>query len=284
MSSNYHAMNEFGGSFVVVFEARMAGVLADLVAKHGGIPVSAPALREIPIDGNPAVVSFIEGLKSRQFDSVLFETGVGIRYLIEASASLVPVADWPALLGQVTVIARGPKPATALRSLGAKIDFQVPAPNTWRETLALIDGQIEIDAKRIAVQEYGKPNQELLDGLEKRGAFVTRVPVYRWALPEDTGPLRSAIGKIIDGEIGSVLFTAAQQVEHLFQVANQDQLESRLREALTRTVVVGSVGPVTTESLKSHGLPVDIEPDHPKSGQLVAAVAKGWRDCGKTRE
>ena len=44
------------------------------------------------------------------------------------------------------MIARGPKPASALRSLGASINFQVPEPNTWRETLALIDESVPIRA------------------------------------------------------------------------------------------------------------------------------------------
>jgi uroporphyrinogen-III synthase len=42
-------------------------------------------------------------------------------------------------------------------------------------------------------------------------------------------------------------------------------------------IVVGSIGPTTSAALRAHGLPVDIEPEHPKSGHLVAAVAAGWR-------
>ena len=273
----------FAGLRVVVFEARMAEVLGDLVVKHGGVPVAAPALREVPIRENAEVQMFIRGLKQDEFDVVLFETGVGVRYLVEAKETRFPLEDWPALLARVSVIARGPKPASALRSLGAIIDFQVPEPNTWRETLALIDARIRIAGLRVAVQEYGKPNQELLDGLSHRGAVVTRVPVYRWALPGDTRPLRHAIQQILSGEIGAVLFTAAQQVEHVLQVANEDGCEASLRAILGQSVVVGSIGPTTSSTLRDHGLPVDIEPEHPKSGHLVAAVADGWRRCGKAQ-
>ncbi len=281
MSSDVQSEVGFAGLKVVVFESRMAGLLGDLVAKHGGVPVAAPALREIPISENSEAQNFIKGLKNGDFDIVIFETGVGVRYLVESSEPKFPLEDWPALLARVTVIARGPKPSSALRNLGAMIDHQVSEPNTWRETLALIDARVPVADMRVAVQEYGKPNQELLDGLAERKAIVTRVPVYRWALPEDTAPLRDAIGKIIAGEIGAVLFTAAQQVEHALQVANEVGLETQFREALEKSVVVGSVGPVTTENLRDRGLPVDIEPEHPKSGHLVAAVAEGWRRCGK---
>ena len=281
MSTDAGVLGGFAGLRVAVFEARMAETLGDLVVKHGGVPVAAPALREIPIRENAEAQMFIRGLKQDGFDVVLFETGVGVRYLVEATETRFPLEDWPSLLARVVVIARGPKPASALRSLGAVVDFQVPEPNTWRETLALIDARIPIAGLRLAVQEYGKPNQELLDGLAQRGAFVTRVPVYRWALPKDCQPLRQAIQQILSGEIGAVLFTAAQQVEHVLQIANEDGREAPLRAILGQSVVVGSIGPTTSSTLRDHGLPVDIEPEHPKSGHLVAAVADGWRRCGK---
>jgi uroporphyrinogen-III synthase len=281
MSSDSSVTGGFAGLRVAVFEARLAAILGDLVAKHGGVPVAAPALREVPIRENAEAQMFIRGLKQDEFDVVLFETGVGVRYLVEATDTHFPLEDWPALLARVLVIARGPKPASALRSLSAIVDFQVPEPNTWRETLALIDAHIRIASLRVAIQEYGKPNPELLDGLEQRGAVVTRVPVYRWAMPGDTRPLRHAIHQILSGEIGAVLFTAAQQVEHVLQIANEDGCAASLRAVLGQSVVVGSIGPTTTSTLRDHGFPVDIEPEHPKSGHLVAAVAAGWRRCGK---
>jgi uroporphyrinogen-III synthase len=283
MSTDAGVPGGFAGLKVAVFEARMAEILGDLVAKHGGVPVAAPALREIPIRENAEAQMFIRRLKQDEFDVVLFETGVGVRYLVEATGTRFPLEDWPSLLARVSVIARGPKPASVLRSFGAIADFQVPEPNTWRETLALIDARIPIAGLRVAVQEYGKSNQELLDGLSRRGAVVTRVPVYRWALPIDTRPLRQAIQRILAGEIGAVLFTAAQQVEHVLQISNEDGCDTSLRAILGRSVVVGSIGPTTSTTLRLHGFPVDIEPEHPKSGHLVAAVADGWRRCGKSQ-
>ncbi len=132
------------------------------------------------------------------------------------------------------MIARGPKPSTALRELGARIDFQVPEPNTWRETLALLDARLPVAGLRVAVQEYGKPVPELTEGLEERGASVTGVPIYRWALPEDTGPLRAALAAIVERRIGAALFTAAQQVEHVLEIAAAAGIEQDVRALLQR--------------------------------------------------
>ena len=128
----------------------------------------------------------------------------------------------------------GPSRRRPSASWAPAIDFQVPEPNTWRETLALLDARLPVAGLRVAVQEYGKPVPELTEGLEQRGAVVTRVPVYRWALPEDTGPLRAALTAIAERRIGAALFTAAQQVEHVLQVAADAGIEDDLRAALAR--------------------------------------------------
>jgi len=269
------------GLRVAYFESRLAGPTADLIAKHGGIPLPAPALREVPLGESPAVDAFAAQLTAGDLDVVIFETGVGVRYLTQAIETRMPRATWIAALARAQVVARGPKPVAALRELQVRIDHYVPEPNTWRETLALLDARLPVAGLRVAVQEYGKPNVELVEGLESRGATVSRVPVYRWALPEDLGPIKAAIVEIASGRVGVAVFTSAQQVEHLLLVAADLGREADLRAALEKVTMVGSIGPTTSEALRAHGLPVDIEPAHPKLGHLIAAVAAGWRATGK---
>ncbi len=271
----------FAGLRVATFESRLAGPIADLIARHGGVPLAAPALREIPIADNPEALRFAERLMAGGFDIVIFLTGVGTRFLAEAIETRYPRHEWTAALARTTVVIRGPKPLAPLRELGVRVDVQAPEPNTWHEVLDVLDARRPVAGLRVAVQEYGKPNPELTEGLERRGAVVARVPVYRWELPEDTGPLRRAIVEIADGRVGAALFTSAQQVEHLLAVAAEEGREADLRSALARRTVVGSVGPTTSETLRDRGLPVDIEPEHPKMGHLVAAVAEDWRRVGK---
>jgi uroporphyrinogen-III synthase len=273
----------FNGLRVVTFENRQAGPMADLIARQGGVPVAAPALREVPIGDNPAAFAFAERLLAGELDMVIFLTGVGTRHLSQAIETRIPRETWTAALARTKVVIRGPKPLVPLRELKVRVDLQAPEPNTWHELLAALDAKLPVDGLRVAVQEYGKPNPELIEGLERRGAIVTRVPVYRWALPEDTGPLRAAIEEIAAGRIGAVLFTSAQQAVHMLDVAAGMGREAELRAALAGQTVVGSIGPTTSETLREHALPVDIEPEHPKMGPLVAAVASGWRSVGKAR-
>ena len=84
-------------------------------------------------------------------------TGVGTRALNRVLASRYPETAFADALRKITVVARGPKPAVALREMNVPVTVNVPEPNTWRELLAAIEGRPE---RRIAVQEYGQSNPE----------------------------------------------------------------------------------------------------------------------------
>ena len=281
MSSAPSSETPFEGLRVVSFESRLAGPMADLIARQGGVPISAPSMREVPIGDNPEAFAFADRLLAGGFDMVVFLTGVGTRYLAQAIETRIPRETWTDALAKTKVVIRGPKPLAPLRELKVRIDLQAPEPNTWHELLAALDANLPVAGLRVAVQEYGQTNPELIEGLIERGATVTRVPVYRWALPEDTGPLRRAIAEIAEGRAGAVLFTSAQQVVHMLDIAAEIGREAELREALGARTVVGSIGPTTTETLRARparrprtGAPEDGPPRHRPGRGLAAPSAR----------
>lgn len=248
--------------------------MAALVATYGGRPVAAPALREVPLESNPDALTFAGDLLRGEYDVVILLTGVGTRALLDVVSTRHPREAFVAALAKTKVVARGPKPLAVLRELQVPVWVAVPEPNTWRELLAAVDATAEsLDGRRIAVQEYGKTNDDLLRGLEARGARVTRVPVYRWALPEDIEPLRAAARAVAGGEIDVAVFTTSVQVVHLMEVAATIGQADAVRDALRRTVVA-SIGPTTTEELRNQGIAADLEASHPKMGFLVREAAE----------
>jgi len=260
------------GMTVLSFESRRAAEIAALIRRRGGTPLSAPSMREVPLEDNAAARAFVAELERGAVDVVLFLTGVGTRALLESLAPSCSAERFVALLAATTVVARGPKPNAVLRQLGRPPDVLVPEPNTWREILATLDRAVPLAGRRIAVQEYGRANPELVDGLAARGAAVLPVPIYRWALPEDLAPLEAAIRRLGAGSVDALLFTSAQQVEHVVAVAERLGAAAAMRAA-ARRAVVASVGPLCSEALRAHGFSVDLEPEHSKMGHLVAALA-----------
>jgi uroporphyrinogen-III synthase len=264
------------GLRVLSLESRRATEMAKLILNYGGSAIVAPSMREVPMESNTEALAFARALGAGGFDMVIFLTGVGTRALARVIATVYPIEQFVAALRRVAVVARGPKPVAALKELGVAVTLAVPEPNTWRDLLRALDGKADslpVEGRRVAVQEYGSQNSELLAGLGERGARVTRVPVYQWALPEDTAPLRAAVQAIARGEIDMALFTTSIQVVHLLRIAQEMNLEQELRRGFAR-VVVGSIGPITSEELREQGLPVDFEPAHPKMGFLVNEAAR----------
>ncbi len=258
------------GLRVAAFESRRAAEMAELIRRHGGEPLLAPSMREVALSEQGALFDYVRRLAAGEIDVVILLTGGGLRTLAEIVASEWPRDRLAAALRRARLVARGPKPVAALRELGLQPDVTAPEPNTWREVLATLDAQLPLSGKRVAVQEYGVSNQELAGALTARGAEVLRVPIYRWVLPDDIGPLREAIRAICDGRVDIALFTSATQAYHLFQVAGADA--ARLRAGFEK-VLIASIGPICTEALREHGCTPDLEPEHAKMGQLVREVA-----------
>lgn len=242
--------------------------MKSLIERHGGLATVVPSMREIPLGDNPAAFAFGEELLAGKIDLVVFMTGVGATALMETLETRWPREKILAAMSACTTVVRGPKPTVVLSKWGLRIDHRAPEPNTWRELLATLDQAGSLSRKRIAIQEYGKPSLELYEQLAARGASIVQVPVYRWALPEDTAPLRSAVDRTIAGEFDVILFTTAQQLHHVLAITDETGRSAEWLAAANRCVVA-SIGPTATETLIEEGLSVDLQPSHPKMGPLV---------------
>ncbi len=265
----------FNGLRVLSLESRRSKEIAQLISNNGGQPTVAPSTREVP-ESNPEELKFAASLLQDEFAAVIFMTGVGTRALVQAVEPVCSHDQFVAALRRTKVVARGPKPIAVLRELGVPVTLAVPEPNTWREILQVLDQNEEIvplAEKKIAVQEHGAPSEELYAGLKERGAEVVPVHVYQWSLPEDTGPLREAVSALSRKEFDVVIFTSSIQLVHLLQIAEEMKLRADVLRGLN-AAVVASIGPVTSETLREHGIGVDMEPSHPKMGFLVKEAAE----------
>lgn len=263
----------FNGMTVAAFESRMATEITRLIERYGGRPLVAPVLREVQLEDNQAVQEFGSRLLAGRIDLLILLTGVGATTLFHLLKARYPWSSILTALQQTAIVARGPKPIAALKAVGLQATVTVPEPNTWVDLVSALDQYRSVRGLRIAVQEYGVSNPDLLRALEERDAEVFAVPIYKWALPEDLGPIRHALDEIIAGRVNMILITNAVQVDHVMQVLEQDGKVEALRAALEK-MIVASIGPTASERLHHHAWPVDFEPSHPKMGILVKEVSE----------
>jgi len=263
----------FNGMTIASFESRMATEIARLIERYGGRPLVAPVLQEIQQEDNSAVHEFGDRLMAGRVDLLILMTGIGATTLFELLKTSYPWETIVAALKDVAIAARGPKPVAALRAIGLQATLTVPEPNTWHDIIRTLDEHRSVKGLRVAVQEYGVSNPELVQALEQRGAEVFPVPIYKWALPENLGPIRHALDEIIARRVQVMLITNAAQVDHVMKVLEQDGKVGPFRAALAKAVVA-SIGPTASERLRHHHWPVDFEPSHSKMGVLIKELSE----------
>ncbi len=258
------------GQTVAILESRLGAQIVELIAKRGGKPLHAPALSEIP-DLEPAFIAKLIGeWEAAPVKAAIFQTGVGTRALFKATDELGLSEKLLALLAASTVIVRGPKPTGALNSRGVRIDLVAGDPYTTTEVIAQLD-TLQLAGECVVVQRYGGKNVELESWLQAQGATVLEIPVYRWAMPENTQPLADLIAALARHEVAAVVFTSASQVHNLFDYAKTQGTDTTLAAYLNASKVA-SIGPVCTVALAQFGVHPQIEAKPPKLGPLINAL------------
>jgi uroporphyrinogen-III synthase len=256
---------------VLSLESRRAKEIETQIRRLDGDPFVAPSVQERALEDHGDAVRFVERLESGEFELVVCMTGAGLAFLRDVVAGRMPVERLAAALRLVTIVSRGPKPVPVLRAMNVPVQVVVPEPNTWKEIVEAVAARPE---RRIAVQEYGRPNPQMNEALERLGAQVTPVPIYRWDLPGDRGPLQEAARRLAARQFDVAIFTSSIQLDHLLETARDLGLEESVCDSLRDDVAVASVGPVMTATLESYGISPDIIPNHPKMGSLVKAAAE----------
>jgi uroporphyrinogen-III synthase len=256
---------------VALLEARMSRELAGLVTRNGGIPISVPAVREVSLPCTEDVRALLDEAARGAFAYVILMTGVGTTAFFDEAERLGRAGELLSMLERAVVVCRGPKPSAVLKRRG--VAPAISSPLTTPELLEALASR-ELAGAGIALVQYGERSAELVEGLRDRGAHVFEVCLYEWALPEDTGPLRTLVRDLVAGRLDAVAFTSQVQARHLFQMAREEGQLEELTKALQTQVVVASVAPTCSGALEALGVTPHVIPEHSKMGPLVQALTR----------
>jgi len=265
------AARPLAGYTVAVTAARRREELGALLDRRGARVVYAPAIRLVPLADDTELVAATREVLSAPVDLVIVTTGVGFRGWLEAAEAWdLPLVEH---LRSARVLARGPKARGAIRG-GGLVDAWSPESESSAEVLdhLLSGAEGPLDGRRIAVQLHGDPLPELVAGLRGTGAEVLTVPVYRWVLPEDVGPVRRLVASVVAGAVDAVTFTSAPAAASLLQVAEELGERDALVAAFRERVLAFAVGSVTAGPLTAAGFPT-CQPERPRLGALAREVA-----------
>jgi uroporphyrinogen-III synthase len=258
---------------VVLLEQRMSRELARLVEKHGGEPISVPAVEgraELDVDRAGRIVT---ALSNGSYDVVVFMTGVAVSLLFEVTERIGRRTELVAGLRGVTTVCRGPKPTAALRGFGVVPTLTAREAFTSAEVIDAL-ASVELAGRRVLLFHYGERSDSLADTLLARRALLDEQWLYRWRVPDDTSGLERIVGELIAGRHDALAITCQIQFRHLHTIAERLGLERDLRRALNQRMVVAAIGPTCHAILQGYGIDVHVMPDHPKMGPFVAALMR----------
>ena len=264
------AVLPLAGYTVAVTADRRREELGALLDRRGAAVVYAPAMRIVPLADDAELGAATRAVLERPVDLVVATTGGGFRGWLEAARAWdLPLVEH---LRSARILARGPKARGAIRGSGL-VDAWSPESESSAEVLERLLSGAEgpLEGRRIAVQLHGDPLADLLAALRRTGAEVLAVPVYRWVLPEDVGPLRALVDAAAAGSVDAVTFTSAPAAAALLAVAEDLGRREDLLDALRGPVLAFAVGPVTAAPLHAAGVPTR-EPERSRLGALAREV------------
>ncbi|HXR14378.1 MAG TPA: uroporphyrinogen-III C-methyltransferase [Solirubrobacteraceae bacterium] len=238
------AAGPLAGASVVVTRARaQASELAWALRALGASVIEAPAIR---IEPTAEALPPLAG-----YDLVCLTSPNGVGLLFEALAARGEDARE---LAGATVAAIGPGTARALREHGVIADV---VPERFVAE-GLVDALAGVEVSRALIARARGARDVLPDALRARGAEVDVVSLYE-TVAEPIDPARAPAIAAAD----YVTFTSSSTVRFF--------LASAAVGTATRVV---SIGPVTSETLRDHGLTVHVEATrHDIDGLIEAIVA-----------
>jgi len=253
------------GIRVAIIENRYPEQLTQLLERQGAVVVSVPLLKETPVEDAAGARRFLSICDNMPIDYLVFYTGVGVDILSKQIRK-------PEVLERSRILARGPKAVNALKRAGLRVDLVADSATT--EGMIRTLSREPLKGKTVLVQLYGAENTELSTALQKKGATVIGVSIYSYSQASSTDAIESLVKQILAKEIHALVFTSATQVPFFFESAAQWADNSAFRAVLNDDVVLVSVGEVTTNALKAAGVQPRVEPEDPKMGPMVKALAE----------
>lgn len=255
------------GYRIGVTAARKVDEQIALLERRGAAVEWAPMLSTDPNHVDDASLrAATDEVLARPVDILVATTGVGMKAWFEAAGRWGQEEELVAALATAQVIARGPKTVGSLRRRGIR-ELWSPPSEKLEDVLAHLRS-LDLTGRRIVVQEHGQSLSMVAAALQRRGADVTVVTVYRVAGPEDPEPMFAMVELIADRSVDAVTFTSAPAVAALMEAAGVTGRRDDLVAAFQADVLAVCVGPVTAAAFEQWGVPTA----YPDRSRLAAMV------------
>lgn len=250
----------FGRTILVTRARTQSSDLLHQLHELGAEGVEAPTIRiETLSESKPMRQA---ALDVGQFDWLIFTSANAARSF--KCALLEEKKDARALAG-VKIAVIGPGTTVEVVNFGVLPDL-MPEKFVTEALLKELAKNEPIKGQKFLIPRSEIARPDLVDGLRARGGDVREVAAYRTVpepLPED---LPDRIGR---GEIDLVTFTSSSTVTNFVNALPEDR-----RADLLKKVKAASIGPITSDTIKKHGIEIAVEAAESSIPGLIAAIVE----------
>lgn len=241
----------FGQRVIVTRPKAQAGELSQSLRALGADVLAIPTIELAPLADYSVLDACIRQLEV--YDWLVFTSANSVEYFLQRL--LACGRDWRTVRGRICAIG----PATA-ESLQPILPDLVPAEN-HSEGVAAAFRPFPMQAARVLLPRASAAREVIPAALAAMGATVDIADAYANIIPAEAAAQIRGIGK----KPGWIMFTSGSTVNNWLALAGAESLEG---------VRIASIGPATSDVVRSHGLRVDVEADTYTTEGLVEGLTR----------
>ncbi len=230
----------FGKTIVVTRARAQASELVANLTDLGAQCLEIPTIKIQPPEDNAPLRKALEQIHT--YDWVVLTSVNGVKFFFD---TLFAMGRDVRALGHVKFACIGPVTRDRLRDFGITADI---LPETFQaESVVQAFSQVEMSGKNVLLPRASKARTILPQELTKMGAKVHEVFSYETVL--DDSEKDTLIQSLEEKQIHAVTFTSSSTVSNFMSL-----LEGKDIAGLLKDVALISIGPITSDTIRSFGL------------------------------
>lgn len=230
-----------GRRFLVTRASKQAGKLSSQLHAAGAEAIEVPLIEFVEPDDGAPLKQALDCLP--EYDWVVFTSANGVHAFFDALHNFdYPMKDARAL-GHAKVAAIGPATASILSTYGIKADI-VPDEYIAESVFEALSGSEELAEKRVLIARAQEAREVLPQLLERAGACVDVVPVYRTIVPAGA---QEELVRALEDALDGVIFTSSSTVRNFKMLVDEAGVN------LDGDMLAFSLGPITSQTLRECG-------------------------------
>jgi uroporphyrinogen III methyltransferase/synthase len=253
----------FGKKILITRSKEQSKDFSDLLFYYGAEPIIFPTISLVPPENWEEMDRAINSLG--KYDWILFSSVNGVHYFMNRLKALG--RDIRAL-HTLKICAVGSSTEEDLLKYGIQTDL---VPSSFQgESVVESFQKMSVKGLSFLIPRAKEAREVIPESLRKMGATVDLVTAYQNVRPFEN--IDRVKGLLAEGKIAVLTFTSSSTVRNFF-----DLFQSADLKTILKNTKIASIGPITSQTIREAGYPVDIEPEEHTVKALTESIVEYYK-------